>query len=79
MDRMEKKYQRSQIDQVRLFNAAYTVGTLCRYWKGVREGEGKLARTRTEAQMLSGHTAVVWLEGVSGCISLSHVEAEAAR
>ena len=75
IDRMMKKYQRSQIDQVRLFNAAYRVGTLCRYWTGEREGEGKIAATRSEAQMLSGHTAVVWLEGVSGCVALSHVEA----
>jgi hypothetical protein len=40
MDRMTKKYQRSQIDQVRLFNAAHPVGTMCSYWKGEREGEG---------------------------------------
>lgn len=31
--------------------------------------------TRSEAQLLFGHTAVVWVEGISGCYSLSHVEA----
>jgi hypothetical protein len=29
-------------------------------------------RTRTEAQVLSGHTAVVWLEDTSGCVCISH-------
>ncbi len=28
----------------------------------------------TEAQVLGGHTAVVWLAGVSGCVALSHCE-----
>lgn len=27
-------------------------------------------RTRSKAELLSGHTAVVWLEGVSGCYLL---------
>jgi hypothetical protein len=56
------------------FNAIHPVGTPVRYWKGVREGEGRISRTRTPAQMLSGHTAIVWLEGVSGGIALTHVE-----
>ncbi|MEJ7807053.1 MAG: hypothetical protein WKG03_14160 [Telluria sp.] len=32
-----------------------------------------ITTTRTGAQILSGHTAVVWLDGVSGCYCLSHV------
>lgn len=31
--------------------------------------------TRSEAQILSGHSAVIWLEGVSGCYLLTHVRA----
>lgn len=58
-----------------LFNAANPVGTLCHYWTFEREGEGYIAATRSAAQMLGGHSAVVWLEGVSGCVALSHVEA----
>lgn len=56
------------------FNGLYPIGTPVRYWKGAREGNGKVSRTRTPAQLLSGHTAVVWLENVSGCIALTHVE-----
>ncbi|MER7166991.1 hypothetical protein ABT336_13115 [Micromonospora sp. NPDC000207] len=56
------------------FNSIHPVETPVRYWTGVREGAGRTGRTRTPAQVLSGHTAVVWLHGVSGCINLTHVE-----
>ncbi|GAA2701394.1 hypothetical protein GCM10010412_099140 [Nonomuraea recticatena] len=56
------------------WNAAVPVGTPVRYWSGYREGEGKTSRTRTTAELLGGHTAVVWLEDVAGCVSLTHVE-----
>ncbi|MFI6228595.1 hypothetical protein ACIBCR_14940 [Micromonospora echinospora] len=67
----------SNVDQlaaVHAFNDTHPLRTPVRYWKGVREGDGKTARTRTPAQLLGGHTAVVWLEGVSGCIALTHVD-----
>lgn len=28
-------------------------------------------RTRTQAEVLGGHTAVVWLEGKAGCVLIS--------
>jgi hypothetical protein len=58
------------------WNIRHPVGTPVRYWSGVREGEGKLSKTTHAAVLLSGHTPVVWVEGESGCIALSHVEAE---
>lgn len=56
------------------WNEHHPVGTQVRYWKGVREGDGRISRTRSRAQVLSGHTAVVWVEAEAGCIALSHVE-----
>lgn len=56
------------------FNAKNPVGTPVRYWTGLREGEGRTSTTRSEASLLSDH-AVVWVEGQSSCISLTHVEA----
>ena len=56
------------------FNLLYPVGVRVRYWTGVREGYGVESATRSEAQMLGGHTAVVWVEGHGACIALSHVE-----
>jgi hypothetical protein len=32
--------------------------------------------TRSAAEVLSGHSAVVWLEGVSGCYALDRVKAQ---
>lgn len=50
------------------------VGAPVRYWPGARHGPGASGTTRTRAQVFEGHTAVVWLEGVRGAVSLSHVE-----
>lgn len=75
MTRTEQKTAKVQ-KEVDAFNAAHPVGTRVRFWTGLREGEGKVSTTRSDAQALSGHTAVVWLTGVSGCVSLSHVQAE---
>lgn len=63
-----------QLAAVHAFNNTTPVRTPVRYWTGAREGDGKTTRTRTPAQLLSGHTAVVWLDGVAGCIALTHVE-----
>jgi hypothetical protein len=58
------------------FNEAHPVGTKVRYWKKEREGEPSgVAQTRSMAQVLSGHTAVVWVVGEPGCIAMSHVQA----
>jgi hypothetical protein len=56
------------------WNRRFPVGTRVRYWTGVREGLGKVSKTRTVAQVLEGHTAVVWLEDHIACVALSHVE-----
>lgn len=58
------------------WNACYPVGTKVRYWTGTREGEGALSATRTEARVLGGHTPIIWIEHVAGCLALSHVKAE---
>ncbi len=35
--------------------------------------------TRSPAQILSGHTAVIWLENISGCYLLDRVTARGAQ
>ncbi len=37
------------------------------------DGSVRRTKTRSVAQMLNNHSAVVWLEGISGCYSLSRV------
>lgn len=57
--------------EVDRFNATFAVGDAVDYF----EYEGaplKRFETRTRAQILSGHTAVVWLAGKSGCVCVGH-------
>lgn len=37
------------------------------------QDEPRITTTISEAQVLSGHSAVVWMDGISGCYLLSHV------
>lgn len=73
LTRLEKRKQKAEAE-AKAFNEQHEVGTEVRYWTGLREGEGKLSRTRTEASVLGGHTSVVWVEDHGACIALSHVE-----
>ncbi|MFE9432912.1 hypothetical protein [Streptomyces sp. NPDC006640] len=61
------------------FNARYPVGTPVFAYPGARPEDIPSAtrlvtRTRSEAQVLGGHTDVVWVEGHGACIALSHVD-----
>jgi hypothetical protein len=53
------------------WNHQVAVGALVTY----RKDDGKLltTRTRSEASVLGGHTAVVWIEGKAGCVALDRV------
>ncbi|QGZ56704.1 hypothetical protein [Paraburkholderia acidiphila] len=54
------------------FNHRVKVGQFVDYRSHLPDGPITRYRTRTEASVLSGHTAVVWLEGKSGCVCVSH-------
>lgn len=61
------------------FNALYEVGVPVFAYPGGRpEGDRKatrlVTRTRSKASVLGGHTDVVWVDGHSACIALSHVD-----
>ncbi|MFD5975521.1 hypothetical protein [Streptomyces bacillaris] len=61
------------------WNATHPVGTPVVAYPGFRpEDDSKctrlVTRTRSAASVLGGHTAVVWVEGHSACISLTHVD-----
>ncbi len=53
------------------FNAKYPVGTPVYLLKD--NGDVVETATRSAAQILSGHSAVIWLEDVSGCYLLERV------
>ena len=72
---MAVKSFKSDAAKVTAFNKANPVGTVVRYWKGLKEGEPSgVGPTTHEASLLGGHSAVVWIDGCSGCVALSHVE-----
>ena len=58
--------------EVEKFNAKVKVGDEVEYSEVIGLGEVKRYVTATPAEVLSGHTAVVWLKGKSGCVAVSH-------
>ena len=59
----------AQCDQ---FNQTHPVGTAVTVQLDFRD-EPFTTVTRSTAQVLSGHSAVIWLEGVTGCYLLDRV------
>jgi hypothetical protein len=57
------------------WNSANPVGTLVSYESIIGEGETHRGASTSEAEILSGHSAVVWLAGKSGCVCLEHCTA----
>lgn len=64
----DKKGAQRQVDQ---WNARFPVGQAVTVRRD--NGEGVSTKTTSAAELLSGHSAVIWLEGVSGCYLLSRV------
>ena len=61
------------------FNARYPIGTPVVAYPACRpeddpNDERLITRTRSAAETLGGHTAVVWVDGHSACIALTHVD-----
>ncbi len=59
--------------KVEVFNEKHPVGSVVTVIKDF--GEKIDVKVRIPAEILSGHTAVVWLDGISGAYSLSRVVA----
>lgn len=58
------------------FNAVHPVGAAVSV--ELDSGEVRETVTTSEAQVLSGHSAVIWLAGISGCYDLERVTASKA-
>jgi hypothetical protein len=61
------------------FNRLYPVGTAVTAYPSARPedfpGDERIqTTTRSRATVLSGHTAVVWVNGHSACIALTHID-----
>lgn len=60
--------------QIDAWNAAHPLGTPVRYWRGERQGEGRVGRTRSKAFLFGAGDAVIFVENYSSFVALSHVE-----
>lgn len=68
---MSRPTTKQHYQKVETWNKLVPVGAKVSYRKD--DGHNIKTRTRSEASMLSGHTPVVWLDGVSGCVLLDRV------
>lgn len=70
---MKNKFDVQQQKLVDDWNQRYKTGTKVVLTK---DDQTKFpTMTRSEAALLGGHTAVIWLEGVTGCYALGRVKA----
>lgn len=71
---MRKPNLKALQDECDKFNAANPIGADINVVLD-NVAEPFLTKTRSDAQVLSGHSAVIWLDGVSGCYLLGRVTA----
>lgn len=70
---MRKQPTEQQLQaQVDAWNAKNAVGTEVDYSAILGDPPTLRSKTRSEAQVLSGHTAVVWLEAKPGCVCIDN-------
>lgn len=62
------------LEVVRKWNAEYPIGTVVDVQEDFKDAPTRTT-TRSVAQVLSGHSVVIWLDGISGCYLLSCVKA----
>jgi len=69
--------QKERLNQalVENWNLKHPVGTKVTVTKD--DGTVIDSETTSEAQVLGGHTPVIWLEGIRGCYALDRVRAKA--
>ena len=67
---MRKPSAKKLSEQVDQWNRTVPPWSEVEFHPVIGEARYRLDRTRSEAQILGGHTAVVWLEKTPGCVAL---------
>ena len=81
-EKSAKTRQANALKLVNQWNALYPIGTAVTVeldsgeWPAYPFQRIRSTTTRSNAQMLRGHMAVIWLEGFEGCYLLSRVRPE---
>jgi hypothetical protein len=67
---MKRPHVRMLELQVENWNLKWPIGTEVDFHPVIDNPVCRRRKTRSKADILSGHTAVIWLEGESGCVAL---------
>lgn len=67
--RKTEKQLQAQCDR---WNERFSVGTEVAYYPVMNDKAYEVRKTQSTAYVLSGHTAVLFLLGKAGCVSLDH-------
>lgn len=74
MNKPKSRQQQPSAEQLeercRQWNSTYPIGAVVEYHSNIGAYRHIVTRTRGEAYVLSGHTAVCFVEGVAGCVAL---------
>lgn len=73
MKRLSSKFKLDLNSQIVAWNTNHDIGTNVIVKRD--NGSEMETRTRSRAAVLSGHSAVIWLDGISGCYLLERVRA----
>jgi hypothetical protein len=75
---MQRRPRRKSLNELKaeciVWNHEHPVGTAVVYHPVIGEPAGRETKTRSEAYVLGDHTAVVFVEGVAGCVALDALE-----
>jgi hypothetical protein len=78
MGRGPARVQRDFTKLIDDFNATYPVGSSILVHTGTLQDPAVEVEVRDPAQVLGGHTPVVYVTGGKGCVALTHVVRRAA-
>lgn len=70
MKKFKQESASALIERCRQWNVAYPIGAEVEYHSVINADRHVLTRTNSVAYVLSGHTAVCFVDGVSGCVAL---------
>jgi hypothetical protein len=59
--------------QVNNWNAKNPIGTAVYYYPTLKDKTPKQTKTRSKAWIISGHSTMIMIDGVSGGVSLDHI------
>lgn len=63
----------SKNNKIEKFNASFPIGTEVIFKNLIGDSNRVITKVKSKAFLLSGHTPVVFLDNIQGCVSIEHV------